>query len=324
MYRMDWDISFNNESTGKKYALALVSSFEITKSVENLVDTADIVLPEGVLNKVMNIESKISRGTKVEIQLGYDGKLRKEFFGYVTEILTNDSQLRIKCEDALFLFRKAVKDEQLKPAKMSTIVQSLINQIDPTFSLVCDFDISYEKFVIHKATAYDVLKKLAEETKANIYFNTENKQLHIHPPYFEKSGEVIYDMAINIESSSLEYKRAADRKFEITIETTNSKGEILTAKSGDTGGDSVNIKVSSMTQADLQNIADAELIKRSADAFEGSIQTWAIPYVEPTYTAIYRDADYPEKNGSYYVTKTVTSFSDAGIVRNVSFGKKLS
>lgn len=321
---MDWNIEFNNESTGKKYALALVSSFEITKSVENLVDTAEIILPEAVLNKVMNIESKISRGTKVEISLGYDGKLRKEFFGYVTEILTNDSRLSIRCEDALFLFRKSVKDEQLKPAKVSTIVQSIINQIEPSYKLVCDFDISYEKFVIHKATAYDVLKKLAEETKANIYFNTEKKELHIHPPYFEKGGEVIYDMAVNVESSSLEYKRAVDRKFEITIETTNSKGEVLTAKSGDTGGDSVNIKVSSMTQADLQKIADAELIKRTADSFEGSINTWCIPYVEPTYTAIIREPDYPEKNGSYYVPKTVVTFSDGGIVRSVSIGKKLS
>ncbi|MBY0486166.1 MAG: hypothetical protein K2P85_03090 [Flavobacteriaceae bacterium] len=206
MYNIIWDIKFKTE--GITYSLQTVASIDIECSVDNLADTATITLPEAVMNQVLNIGDQVKRGSEVFIKAGYDKTLVTEFIGYVQDIVTNDSSLKIKCEDALFLFRKGVKDVELKPTSLPKIAQLLIDQIDPTFKLVCDYDITYEKFVIHQATGYDVLKKLAEETKANIYFNSEKKQLHIHPPYLEKGGEVIYSMQVNIEKSSLEFKKA--------------------------------------------------------------------------------------------------------------------
>lgn len=323
MYQMDQHIVFRNPDTGKRYQLLMVSSIEIEKTVENLVDVARIILPEGIMNQVLQIESKVSRGTEVTIKMGYNGSLRTEFVGYVTELKTDDGSLTILCEDALFLFRKAVKNEVLKPTSVGGVAGSLVAQLDPTFKVVCDYDLGYEKFTIHQATGYDVLKKLQEETKANIYFNTELKELHIHPPFLAKGGEVKYATNRNIESVSLEYKRAIDRKFEITVESIGPDGKVRSVKAGSTGGETVNIKTGAMSEADMKKIADAELSKRGSDRLEGPITTWFIPYVEPGYTARYDDPDYPEKKGAYYVNAVTTSFSDAGIVRTIQFGIKL-
>ena len=171
---------------------------------------------------------------------------------------------------------------------------------------------------------FDVLKKLAEETKANIYFNTEKKELHIHPPYLEKAGEVIYSMQRNVEKSSLEFKKALDRKVEVTVESTNVAGKIESYTAGTTGGDKVTLKVGSVSKADLKKIADAELIRRSADMYEGAIDTWLIPFVQPTYTAKIKDEDYPEKDGKYYVVGVNTSVSESGGKRTVKLGIKVS
>lgn len=321
MYQMDYDISFNYE--GKKFQLGLLASVVVDKSVELLADMATIVLPESVLNKVLDIESKIGRGANVLIKLGYNGDLRNEFTGFVKDIQTNDSSLTIACEDALFLFRVQVPDRQLKPTSVSAIAQYLIDNVDPSFTLSCDFDLGYESFVINQATAYDVLKKLAEETKANIFFNTESNTLHIHPPFKEKGGEVKYSMERNIEASSLEYKKAIDRKAEITVESIDSNGKTRTVKAGTTGGETITIKVGSMSTVDMQKVADAELLKRSADSYEGSIDTWLIPYVEPTFTAKILDPDYPGKDGQYYVSKVTTTFDESGAKRSVTIGVKL-
>lgn len=310
---------------GKKFKLALLSSVTIEKSVELLSDSATIVLPESVLNRVLDIDSKLGRGAQVDISLGYDENLRNEFTGYIEDITTNDSSLTIKCEDALFLFRDGVPDIELKATSVSKIAQHLIDNIDPEFKLSCDYDLGYEKFVIHQATGYDVLKKLLEETKANIYFDTSSKTLHIHPPFKEKNGEVKYSMQQNIEKSSLEFKKAEDRKAEVTIESIDSKGNIESITRGTTGGDKVTIKVGSMSIQDMEKVAESELSRRSADSYEGSIDTWLIPYVEPTYTAKISDQDYKSKNGSYYVTKVVTQFSESsGGLRTVTIGLKLS
>jgi hypothetical protein len=318
---MNWNIVFDNK--GKQFKLGILAECEIECSVDNLADVATIVLPEAVMNQVMNIEEKISRGTKVLIQLGYDNKLVTEFEGYIQEITTNDSTLKILCEDALFLFRVGIPDVELKPSSLKKIGQYLIDKIDPSFTLNCDYDISYEKFVIHQATAYDVLKKLQEETKANVYFDTTNKVLHIHPPYLEKAGAVRYSMQRNIEKSSLEYKKAIDKKIEVTVESTDTKGKVTSITAGSTGGEKINLKVGPMSEADMRKVASAALKKNSFDGYAGTFDGWLIPFVKPTYSAKIEDSDYPYKDGNYYIIGVKTIFSESGAVRTITPGIKL-
>lgn len=321
-YQMNWEVAFFTDE--KKFKLGMLAECEILKSVENLADTATIILPEAYLNKVFDLQQKIKRGSEVHIYLGYDGNLVKEFTGYIRQINTNDSSLRIECEDALFLFRKAIKDEQFKTTKVSSIVRSLIQQVDPVFQLNCDYDIAFDKFVIYRATAYEVLKKLQEETGANIYFDTTNKTLHIHPPFVERTGEVIYDLHKNVEKSSLQYKTSEDRKVEVVIESIDPQGKVISYTTGTTGGERVTKKVSSINMEGIKIIAAQEYSNRLQDAYEGDLTTWLIPYVEPTYTAEIRDSDYPYKDGFYYVKQVKTNFSENGGVRVVTPGLKVS
>lgn len=319
---LTWDIWFYNQSGD--YQLRTIKEIEVTSTVDNLADTAIITLPEAVMNAVLKVQDKIARGTRVVIKYGYDYNNVTEFEGFVKEITTDNNALKIECEDALFLFRVQVKDIELKPTSVKKIAEYLVSQIDSSYKVVCqEYDLGYEKFVIHQATGYDVLKKLQEETKANIYFNTTKKELHIHPPYLEKGGDVVYSPQKNIRSASLEYKKAIDRKVEITVERTGIDGKVKSFKKGTTGGDSVTLKVGAFSDSAVEKIADAELLKRGADGYEGSIDTWLIPFVAPTYTANYIDEDYPDKKGKYYVVSVKTNFSEAGGKRTIQLGIKL-
>lgn len=322
MYNMDWKIVFENESG--TYDLMMLAECEINKSVDTLVDTAIIVLPEYVLNKVLNVEDKIYRGTKVSIKLGYDSHLKNEFKGYIQNITVVDNNIKIICEDDMYLFRKSVKNVELKPTSVKKIAQSLLDQVMPEYSLNCDYGINYEKFVIHQATAYDVLKKLQDETGGNFYLDTENKVLHIHPPYTEKKGEVIYCMQRNIENVSLEYKKAIDKKVEVTIETTDKNGKVISETVGVTGGEKIVKKVSSISVSSLKLRAHAELIKQTYDGYEGTFEGWLLPFVEPGYTAVIKDEDYPDKQSSYYVVSVKTSFSSSGGKRTITPGVRVS
>ena len=325
MYTMDWNIVFDN--AGTKFKLGILAECEIVCSVDNLADSATIILPEAVMNQVLNIENKISRGTSVLIELGYDGALVNEFEGYVQDITTNDSTLKIICEDALFLFRVGVQDEQFKLVSVKKIAQQLISQIDPAFKLVISGygdEVYFEKFVIHQATGFDVLKKIQEETKANIFFNTRNKELHIHPPYEEKGGEVIYSMQQNIEKSTLEFKRAIDKKLEITVESVDLKGKVKSITIGNTGGDKKTIKSTiPLTDSAMLKLAQAAFVQNNFDGYSGSFDGWLVPFVKPTYSATILDQDYPYKDGTYYVVSVKTNFSESGGVRTITPGIKL-
>jgi hypothetical protein len=319
---MSWEIKFSYNS--KVFELRTLAECEIHKSVDSLVATATITLPEYITNQPLKLENRIPIGSQVMIKLGYNDDLVKEFSGYVQNITAVDSSIKIICEDDMYLFRKPVKNVELKPASVKKIAQSLLDQVMPEYSLNCDYDINYEKFVIHQAAAYDVLKKLQEETGGNFYLDTVNKVLHIHPPYVEKKGEVIYSMQRNIENSSLEYKKAIDKKVEVTIETTDKNGKVISETVGVTGGEKIVKKVSSMSISSLKLRAHAELIKQTYDGYDGTFDGWLIPFVEPSYTAVIKDEDYPEKQSSYYVVSVKTSFSSAGGKRTITPGVRVS
>ena len=320
-YNLDWEIKFKTGS--KTFKLLMLLECEIEKNVENLADVAVITLPEAVLNQALKVKDKIGRGSEVTIKAGYNGDLKTEFIGFVRDI-TTDGSLKIQCEDALFLFRKGIKDKMLKPTSVKKIADYVCSEIGEGYKVVVEGDLAYEKFVIHQATGYDVLMKLQEETKYNIYFNTEKKELHIHPPFTEKGGYVIYCMQKNIEKSSLEYKKAIDRKFELTIEKTKKDGTVVTEKIGQSGGETKTLKVGSLDAKSVKMRAEAEFKEFASDRYEGSFDTWLIPYCEPTYSAKIVDFDYPEQSAIYYVKATKVNISSSGGVRTITPGIKLA
>ena len=321
-YQLNWDINFKNEKGDWK--LGILAECEIEKSTKNLADFATIILPEVHYNKVLNIQEAIKRGDGVTIQLGYDDNLVTEFEGYIKEIVTNDSSLKIKCEDGLFLFRKGVPNKVFKPTNVKQLAQYLINSIDKSYKLVCDYNISYEKFTIYKATGLDVLAKIQEETGADIFFNMKNKELHIHPAYTQKTGEAFYSMQHNIETSSLEYKTAEDRKVEVTIESVGTDGKTVNYTTGTTGGEKITKKVGRMKKSAIKIIADNEYKNKMTPGYEGSFDAWLIPYVEPGYTIGIDDRDYPYKDDNYYCESVLTKFSESGGVRTITPSIKLS
>lgn len=321
MLDMSWEITFITE--GISYRLATLEACEIDCSVDNLADKAIITLPASVLNTPLLIEEKIKIGSSLKIMLGYNNILENEFEGFVEKI-TNDGSLIIHCEDALFLFRKSVPDTQLKPTSIKAIGEYLIAHINPSYSITCDLPIDYEKFTIHQNTGYDVLKKLQEETKASIYFDTKNKVLHIHPPFLEKSGSVIYSMHLNIEKSSLESKKAIDKKIEITVESAGLKGKMKRKTVGHSKGGKINLSVGAMIDTAMTLVADSALLRERFDGYDGSFQTWLTPFVAPSFSAKITDHDYPYKTGWYYVVGVKTTFNAAGGIRTITPGIRLS
>ena len=61
MFDISWLITVGS------FRLSMLDSVEVIRSVEQLSDTAVIVLPGSVFNKAIEVEQKIKRGDKVVI-----------------------------------------------------------------------------------------------------------------------------------------------------------------------------------------------------------------------------------------------------------------
>jgi hypothetical protein len=317
MYAMGYKIKVGN------YTLRLLDSVTITKSVENLADTATIVLPGTYINKALQIEDKVKEGDVVKIQLGYDGNLIMEFQGYLDSISTDDAAIKLECIDALYLFKKPVADKEYANITLKALLNEVIKQVGGDLKVSCDYEFTWEKFVFFKATAFDVLKKVQDETRANIYFKGDT--LHIHPQYSEIFNEkvVVYDFARNIEKSDLKYTLLKDKKISIEVTATLPDGKTKKITYGNTGGEKRTVALGTADEASMKNRAIQEYNVFAYDGYEGNFTGWLLPYVEPAYKIRLRDAEYPSKDGDYYVVSVETKSSSAGGARVVTIGKKI-
>lgn len=310
---MNWDIRVGN------YRLRMLESVEITRSVEQLSDTATIVLPGSCFNKALEIEDKIKRGNQVSIMLGYDGKYATEFDGYLESIATDDGSIKLQCEDALFTLRVPVADKEFNSPNVTDILQYII---PAGITIKCDYSFRYDKYVIQGSTAYRELKKLQEETKANIYL--KGNELHVHPQYSEIFGNALYSFQQNIEKSELEYKNAEDRKVEVTVEGKAKDGKVIRETVGEKGGDTINLKIDGVSdRTSLKALANEQLKVKSYTGYSGTFDAWLEPWCDAGFAVTIHDADYEYKSGTYYATEVTTKFSKDGGRRIIQIGRKI-
>lgn len=321
LYHMEYDIQIG------AYKVNTLKSVSIKKSVEQLSDTAIITLPGTLLNASLEVENKISIGAPVTIKLGYKQTgLKTEFEGYLKGIKTEDNSIVLDCEDALYMWRVSIKNEEIKTISLKALLNKVCQQVNAArgthYRVECDYAYTYSKFVFSHATAVDILKNVQDETKANVYFDGETLQLH--PQYAQISGNhVIYDYAVNITASDLKYIKKADKNVKVVIEMTNAQGKKIKKESGVDGGLVIKRGVTASDGTDLQKVAENEYALWCYDGYEGGLTGWLVPYCQPTDKVEIRDSAYPEKTGIYYVVATNVEFSESGGRRTVTLGKRL-
>lgn len=323
MYTMQYDIKIG------KYTLGLLDKVEIKKSVELLADTATITLPASQYNIALEVENKLKRGDRVSINLGYKEAKRpwvQEFKGYLQRIGTDGGNIILQCEDDLFLFRKELPNKVVANISLMDVLKTVVNGCGLSIDINCTYTWKYEKFVINDATGYDVLKKIQEESGADIYIM--NNTLHVHPPGEPKSEKdkesIIYDFAYNVESENLTYKRAEDKKIKVVVKALLPDGKVKEIECGSTGGEKIEVKCATSDEASMKARGNAEIKRRSFDGYEGSITGWLIPVCNPSDSVTVHDKDYEYKNGTYFVNGVTTTFGKDGAKREINLGFRLS
>lgn len=318
MYILTWDIRIG------KYSLKTLKEVKITTSVLNLSDTAVIALPGQYFNHWKKIEDKIHVNDPVEIKLGYDGENETEFTGYLKRISRDNNSLTLECEDSLYLLRHIyAPDGEYKKISVKELLEKITLG---GFTIKCDYDFTYDKFVIFHQTALDVLKKLHDDTKANIWF--DGNTLHLHPVYdtIDKvSGDkpIIYDTKKNIQSNELKWVDEKDKKVEIEVVCVKKDGTKTSEKYGNSGGVKAIKYIGSSSETNLMDAARDEYKLWNYSGFEGDFTGWLVPRTKAGGCVRLRDENR-NTEGTYYVTGVEIEFGQSGAKRKVTLGRLLS
>ncbi|TRX39066.1 late control protein [Flavobacterium restrictum] len=304
-----------------------VNEIEITKSVEELGDTAIIKFPNRFKvkqNGTQNLtEEAIKIGDKVIITLGYEGKYSGiEFTGYVKKI-SPKIPLEIHCEDAIWVLRR----KNVVGSWVETTLKEILKEVvkDTSIELADNIqDMKLDKWIIKNANGAQVLESIKKDLLMSIFINDEGK-LYCGLQQLTNIGQtVVYDLNYNLVANNLEFKSKEDRRIKIKFTYISSSNKRTSIEIGDTDGNQVEYNTSVVSdEKQLIEMAKAELEKLKYDGFSGDVVSFLIPFATRGMKAKIIDKEHPNREGSYFIKKVVTTFGMSGARRRVELSNKL-
>lgn len=304
-----------------------INEVEITKSVEELGDTAIIKLPSRFKvrqnGKQLYTEEAIKPGDAVTITLSYVGKYTGvEFTGYVKKVKPT-VPIEIHCEDAMYQLRRKSITKSWGKTTVKEILQEVVK--GTSVQLASNIPvIALDKWIIKGANGAQVLESFKKDLLLTAFIDDSGK-LYCGLEQMTNIGQVVeYDLNYNLVENNLEFKTQDDRKLKIKYTYIAPDNKKKSIEVGDPDGEQRTYHTSVIRDENkLREMAKAELQKLKYDGFEGDVLSFLIPYATRGMKAKIYDEDHKNREGSYFIKKVVTTFGMDGARRKVTLGNKL-
>lgn len=288
-----------------------VNSVRIESSWRSLTDTAELTLPRNIkFFDKRKVREVFKRGDRVVIELGYNGFLNKEFEGYITKV-SDDFPITIECEDEMF----RLKSESVHiVTKENTGLEDFIKDITSAkIKTVADYQLGRLRFA--NTTTAKVLEYL--QTELNLYSYFDNGALVVAQIYGDNMNAPIQVIDLDhVVSNNLAFEERSLNRVKVTAVSTLSSGEKIEVSVGDDDGTEQRTSHYNITdKATLTKLAEEDLRKFKNNRYTGSFSHYGDLVVRHGQKVAVRSEIYPERNGVYYVDKTIVSFDYSPVYR---------
>lgn len=316
-------------SNGKTLSFTRVNEIEIESSAKVLEDTARIVLPttarlerQGEFISEVETAKQFSVGDQIAIQLGYNGELREEFYGFISKIKPG-TPLEIECVDAVWLLRRKNLNKSFRTVQLDELLLYIIEGTG--IQLIGEIPtINFKKFYLKNVTAAFALQKLKEDYGLTIYLKNFT-DLHVGLTSYTDNVQVKYSLGVNVIDNDLEWVNEEDTRIKIKAVHVRANNTKIEKEYGDADGELRTIYFYDIDAGEsLEKLAKLEAEKYKYSGYKGGISTFLLPSVEVGNVAVLTDPDYTERAGSYLVDKVVTTYGTNGAKRKIELGLKVT
>ena len=323
MYILDGKVEIGD------YIFNAVHGIEITKSVDELSDTAVIKLPTRFKIRQNGdrkyTEEAIKVGDKVVITLAYEGKYSGvEFTGYVKKICPK-IPIEIYCEDSIWLLRRKNINKSWNKTTLKEIVQEVIKDTPLQLSrFMRGQDVPLDKWIVRNANGAQVLESLRKDLAQTVFIDDEGK-LYVGLQQLTNIGEtVVYDLNYNLVENNLEFKSKDERRIKVKYTYVDKANKKKSVEFGDADGEQRSYHTSVISDVkQLEKLALSEIEKLKYDGFDGDVVSFLIPFATRGMKAKLIDEEHLNREGNYFIKKVVTTFDTGGARRKATLGNRL-
>lgn len=314
--------------TRQELDMKWINSVSIESSFKDLTDVAEIVLPRNIRfgknkndkTRTETLNTLLQTGDPLQIYLGYNGNLIREFNGYITEVSTG-IPVTIRCEDAMYNLKRTSKNISETNINLKDLLTKITGLGADQINCM-DVDLGQVRFSnLAPTQILDILKE-----KRGIYTYFIDGDIYSGIRY----GDVIGDdpPTINLEKNGIEESlkiKEAPQSAYIKAFSLQKGGDKLQVVLGDEGGDTYVFPHVGITSEDaLRTIAENDLKLVMQPGLDGDITLFGTPTLAHSMKINFISKKYAEKNGLYYIDCVNKQFDESGYRQTITLGDKVS
>jgi hypothetical protein len=326
MYVLNADIQVLTKKGNVKFTR--VNAVKIESSAKVLENTATITIPatarmvrEAEYITEVETAKQFEVGDEIAINLGYDGDLKEEFYGFISRIKPG-TPLEIECIDAVWLLRRKNCKGSFKNLDLADLLEEILSGTKVELRGEIP-DIRFKTYTLRNVTAASALQELKERYGLTLYMANFNK-LHVGLTSFTDKVVVKYGLGENVIENDLEWVNAVDTRIKVKAVHILKNNTKIEKTYGDEDGELRTIYFYDLDKAsDLGKMALAEAAKYKFTGYEGGLTTFLLPYAQVGNVARISDKQFGERAGDYLIDKVTTTYGTNGARRKIELGIKV-
>lgn len=299
----------------------------IDTSYTQLIDVCRIHLPRRTTWKGLPVylgeTGLIKPYAAVEVWLGYDGKLQREFSGFVRKVYAG-TPVVVECEDDAYILKQT---KVLPKAFDQTTLKEVLKYVLPPwmYELATIDDVNLGKFIIYsEVTAAKVLQEIMSQYHLFAFFRDGG--LFVGRPVFDegqKEHSLTWGYNIITDPRALDYMHDDENLIRVKAISVLKDNTKLEAEYGDDGGTIHEVNVNFIdNETDLKEMAKRryEVLKRPG--MRGSVEIFGIPRLKHgdiiNFASVLEDSG--ECTGKYVTEGILKTFGSNGYKQLAKLG----
>jgi hypothetical protein len=301
--------------------------------VENLSVTGYIVLSNLAMfdNKrrsLLEVRKEVKVGDSVMIEAGYVETEIKCYFKGVVKAVNAGERVRIDVEDGMFTLRHKPIILTAKKIKLKELLSKILSGTGVSVSpRTADMLVDEFQYNGNVAGALAVVK---ERLNLTVYLNADNvlyaglEEAEMLSADEQKAARIKLTYGRNIIENSVSYQTKESAPLKVVVKGKAKDGKETVAEAGMEGGSKqTHYRYNVTDKAALKLIAEQLYSQQSYDGFRGTLTIWGIPIATPGGTVEYKNENYKDNEGRYFIKAVETTFSAAGLRQRLTMGYKV-
>ena len=317
-----------------------VHDVRVKRSMRNLMDTAQITLPQygyvtrgkSASRNLVNIRELINDGDYVLIKLGYNGQLQTEFEGFVYRRGLGNPMV-VECEGYSWQLRNKVDVTKYYPeTKASTLLALTAANTNVTTRVADDLPLVKMRLThVNGVQIAEEIKKISQGV-LNVFFISPRELWCglTYTPYSQGTdplglGTANYRLGYNCVRNNRLKQRTVNEPVQVIYSGMYATGKrIYTASEAQTAKRKEKAVINNIPdEPTIKKIANEKQYRANYTGLEGSITGFLQPFCWPGWRVNLADKRNPEQNGVYLVESTEVLFGMSGGRRIVELGPRI-